>query len=102
MTDDGTTFYHDLKRALLELGIGPEYRAMIYGAVEETIAQHLVNGTLLIRGWMKVTTYAKVQEVRNVATGLPFGEQIVVSARAKVGARLTKALREKYREEQRR
>lgn len=89
------SFYQDLKKALKELGIGPAYRTMIFGAVEETMARHLVNGRLSLRGWIKVTTHANVQTVRNVATGETIGEQTVVIARASVGPRLKQLLLEK-------
>lgn len=89
------TFYQDLKQGLKEIGIGPEYRTMIYGVVEETIARHLVAGTFLIRGWIRVTTYAKFRKnVRDLVTGRQISDRVVVTARAKVGPRLKRKILE--------
>lgn len=90
-------FDQELREALKEIGINPDYRKLIVTAVIETIARQLVQGTLSIRGWVKITTQVKRGEVWDVQTQ-GWRERIVVLARASVGTYLRKALHEKFNE----
>ena len=90
-------FDQELRQALKEIGIGPAYRKMIVTAVIETIARQLVDGTLSIRGWVKITTNVKERKVWDIHTR-GWADRVVVLARASVGKYLRKALHEKWNE----
>lgn len=77
--------------------MGPDYQKLIATAVIETMARQLVDGTLLIRGWVKITTQVKQGKVWDIQSKGP-RERIVVLARASVGMHLRKALHEKWNE----
>lgn len=90
-------FEQELRQALKEIGVGPDYRKLIATAVTETMARQLVHGSLLIRGWVKITTQVKEAKVWDVqAQGMR--ERIVVLARASVGTHLRRALHAKWNE----
>lgn len=89
------SFDQELRQALKEIGVGPDYRKMIVTAVIETIARQLVDGNLVIRGWVKITTNVKERQVWDVQTQ-GWANRVVVLARASVGSYLRKALHEKW------